>query len=36
VITIPMSANAKHQAENLAAADIGLSQAEMEQLNELE
>ncbi len=34
VITIPMSANPKHQAENLAAADIVLSQAEMEQLNQ--
>lgn len=33
VIAIPMSANARHQAENLAATDIGLSLAEMEQLN---
>ena len=32
VITIPMSANPQHQAENLAAADIELSPAEMEQL----
>lgn len=32
VITIPMSANPGHQAENLAAADISLSPAEMEQL----
>jgi len=35
VITIPMSANPKHQAENLAAAEIALSLAEMEQLNQL-
>ncbi|MBI3241952.1 MAG: aldo/keto reductase [Chloroflexi bacterium] len=34
VITIPMSANPKHQAENLAAAEIALSSAEMEQLNQ--
>lgn len=34
VITIPMSANPQHQAENLAAADIVLSPAEMEQLNQ--
>lgn len=33
VITIPMSANPKHQAENFAAAEIVLNQAEMEQLN---
>ncbi len=33
VITIPMSANPKHQVENLAAADIVLSRAEMEQLH---
>jgi diketogulonate reductase-like aldo/keto reductase len=33
VITIPMSANPKHQAENLAAADIVLSRVEMEQLD---
>jgi diketogulonate reductase-like aldo/keto reductase len=32
VIAIPMSANRTHQAENLAAADIALSRAEMEQL----
>ncbi len=32
VITIPMSFNPQHQAENLRAADIILSQAEMEQL----
>lgn len=32
VITIPMSANPQHQAENLAAADIVLTAAEMEQL----
>ena len=30
VIAIPMSANPKHQAENLAAADIRLSREEME------
>jgi len=35
VITIPMSANPKHQAENLAAAEIVLSQTEMEQLDQL-
>lgn len=34
VIAIPMSANPQHQAENLAAADSVLSQAEMEQLNQ--
>jgi diketogulonate reductase-like aldo/keto reductase len=33
VITIPMSFNPKHQAENFAAADIKLSKTEMEQLN---
>jgi diketogulonate reductase-like aldo/keto reductase len=32
VIAIPMSSNPAHQAENLAAADIELSAAEMEQL----
>jgi 2,5-diketo-D-gluconate reductase B len=32
VITIPMSANPQHQAENLHAADLILSAAEMEQL----
>ena len=34
VIAIPMSANPKHQAENLAATEIVLSRAEMEQLNQ--
>jgi diketogulonate reductase-like aldo/keto reductase len=33
VITIPMSFDPRHQAENLAAADITLSPAEMDQLN---
>ena len=33
VITIPMSSNPKHQAENLQAADLILNAAEMEQLN---
>jgi diketogulonate reductase-like aldo/keto reductase len=33
VITIPMSFNPQHQAENLAAADIVLSAEEMEQLS---
>jgi len=33
VITIPMSANPQHQAENLSAADIVLSPEEMEQLS---
>ena len=33
VITIPMSANPQHQAENLSAADIVLSIEEMEQLS---
>jgi len=33
VITIPMSFNPQHQAENLAAADIVLSDAEMAQLS---
>lgn len=32
VITIPMSFNPQHQAENLAAADILLTEAELEQL----
>jgi diketogulonate reductase-like aldo/keto reductase len=31
VITIPMSFDPQHQAENLAAADIGLSEGELEQ-----
>lgn len=35
VITIPMSANPQHQAENLAAADVVLSPAEMERLEAL-
>jgi len=34
VIAIPMSHNPQHQAENLAAADILLSEAEMAQLNQ--
>lgn len=34
VITIPMSFNPKHQKENLAAAEIELSQSEIEQLNQ--
>lgn len=33
VITIPMSANPQHQAENLAAADMQLTPAEMAQLD---
>jgi diketogulonate reductase-like aldo/keto reductase len=33
VITIPMSFNPQHQAENLAAAELVLSAAEMAQLN---
>jgi len=33
VITIPMSNNPQHQAENLSAADIILSEDEMEQLS---
>jgi diketogulonate reductase-like aldo/keto reductase len=33
VITIPMSFNAQHQAENLKAADIELTEAEMEYLS---
>jgi diketogulonate reductase-like aldo/keto reductase len=32
VITIPMSQNPKHQAENLQAADVVLSEEEMEQI----
>ena len=32
VITIPMSSNPQHQAENLRAADLILSADEMEQL----
>jgi hypothetical protein len=32
VITIPMSFNPQHQAENLAAADVVLTGAELEQL----
>ena len=35
VITIPMSFSAKHQKENLDAADIELTPAEMNQLNAL-
>jgi diketogulonate reductase-like aldo/keto reductase len=35
VITIPMSLNAKHQAENLAAAEIELTENEIEQLDKL-
>jgi len=35
VITIPMSADAEHQADNFAAADIELSGEEIGQLNEL-
>jgi diketogulonate reductase-like aldo/keto reductase len=35
VITIPMSFDSKHQAENFNAADIELSNAEMQQLNRL-
>jgi diketogulonate reductase-like aldo/keto reductase len=34
VITIPMSFNPQHQAENLAAADLVLTAAEMERLNQ--
>jgi diketogulonate reductase-like aldo/keto reductase len=33
VITIPMSFNPEHQAENLKAGDIELTAAEMEELN---
>jgi diketogulonate reductase-like aldo/keto reductase len=32
VITIPMSFNPRHQAENLAAADVMLTADELEQL----
>jgi len=32
VITIPMSTNPKHQADNIAAADIVLTQEEMDLL----
>jgi diketogulonate reductase-like aldo/keto reductase len=35
VITIPMSFNREHQAENFNAADIELSEAEMQQLTDL-
>lgn len=35
VITIPMSLDPEHQAENLAAAEIELSETEIEQLNGL-
>ena len=35
VITIPMSSNPQHQAENFQAADIVLDAAEMELLNRL-
>ena len=35
VITIPMSFNPQHQKENLEAADIELTQEEMERLNKL-
>ncbi len=35
VITIPMSANPQHQAENIQAADIALDETEMELLNRL-
>jgi 2,5-diketo-D-gluconate reductase B len=35
VITIPMSANPQHQAENIQAADVVLDAAEMEQLDRL-
>ena len=35
VITIPMSFNPQHQAENLAAADMVLSSEEMVRLNEM-
>jgi len=34
VITIPMSHNPQHQAENLAAGDMLLTEIEMEQLNQ--
>jgi diketogulonate reductase-like aldo/keto reductase len=32
VITIPMSSNPQHQAENIQAADLVLTPDEMEQL----
>jgi diketogulonate reductase-like aldo/keto reductase len=35
VITIPMSFNPKHQAENLSSVDIPLNAKEIEQLNQL-
>jgi diketogulonate reductase-like aldo/keto reductase len=35
VITIPMSFDPKHQAENIAATDINLTSAEIERLNKL-
>ncbi len=35
VITIPMSFNPEHIAENFAAADIELTKDEIEQLNQL-
>jgi diketogulonate reductase-like aldo/keto reductase len=35
VVTIPMSFNPKHQKENLASAEIELSQSEIEQLDQL-
>lgn len=35
IITIPMSANPKHQAENLAVAGIQLTEAEIYQLDQL-
>ena len=35
VITIPMSFNPQHQAENIQAADLVLSEAEMEALNRI-
>jgi diketogulonate reductase-like aldo/keto reductase len=35
VITIPMSFNPEHIAENFAAADIELTVDEIEQLNQL-
>jgi len=35
VITIPMSFDSKHQAENLAAAQVTLTDAEMDQINGL-
>lgn len=35
VIAIPMAMNAKHQADNIAAAEIQLTEGEIEKLNEL-